>query len=241
MHQECQLTRVTVKRLTRMRRTAHLATFLTLCVPILRAQNPQLETKNGARFPTVVFTSVLWTANPPYYSIAIDSTGAATYQSAPDSVTGTGVPYSVVFQSTDATRRTTFNITRSLDLFRGEFPVTVASPAEHPVHTLTYHDTTYNNQITYSDSTDTQIQELTSIFEEVSTTFEFARRLAYFHQHDKTALDGELTRMQTDAQRHFLRELQTVTAVLKSIASDKSVSDGAREKANAILHLMRRS
>jgi hypothetical protein len=200
-------------------------------------QNPQLRTRNGSRFATVVFSSVLWNANPASYSIAVDATGAATYQSAQDSVDRTGVPYSIEFQTSDATRRITFNIARELNLFSGDFPVSMGSPQTTPVRTLVYHDITLNNHITYSDSTDSQIQELTSVFEEISATFEFARRLGYLHQHDKERLEPELTRMQASAERHRLRELQAVTPALKSIALDNSLSENVRKQAEAILVL----
>jgi hypothetical protein len=211
-----------------------------VCSPNALGQNPQLQTRNGARFPTVVFTSVLWNANPASYSIAVDATGAATYQSIQDSVERTGVPYTIEFQTTDATRRITFNVTRELNLFNGDFPVSLGSPETAPVRTLAYHDITFNNHITYSDSTDSQIQELTSVFEEISATFEFARRLGYLHQHDKDRLGPELTRMQASAERHMLRELQAVTPALKSIALDKSLSESVRKQAAAILVLARK-
>lgn len=204
------------------------------------AQNPQLQTRNGQRFPTVVFSSVLWNANPASYSIAVDATGAATYQSTQDSVDRTGVPYSIEFQTTDATRRIAFNIARELNLFSGDFPVSLGSPQTSPVRTLGYHDITFNNHITYSDSTDSQIQELTSVFIEISATFEFARRLGYLHQHDKERLEPELTRMQASAERHMLRELQAVTPALKSIALDTSLSESVRKQAEAILVLARK-
>jgi hypothetical protein len=184
----------------------------------------------------VVFTSVLWSLNPPYYSIAIDSTGAATYQSAPDIVDTTGVPYTVAFQVSDATRRTTFIVARNLDFFRGEFPGTVGSPQKTPVRTLGFHDSTISNQMTYSSSTESEIQELTSIFEEISSTLEFGRKLAYFHQHDQSALEGELASMQREGERHHLRELQAVAPVLRSIASDKNVDEAARARAEAMLN-----
>ena len=200
-------------------------------------QNPQLQTHNGSRFPTVVFSSVLWNASPASYSIAVDATGTATYQSTQDSVERTGVPYTIEFQTTDATRRITFNIARELNLFSGDFPVSLGSPQTTPVRTLAYHDITFNNHITYSDSTDSQIQELTSVFEEISATFEFARRLGYLHQHDKERLEPELTRMQASAERHMLRELQAVTPALKSIALDNRLSESVRKQAEAILVL----
>jgi hypothetical protein len=207
-----------------------------VCCCALVAQNPQLQTKSGRRFPTVVFTSVLWSMNPSYYSIAVDSSGAATYQSAPNSVDSTGVPYTVVFQVSDATRRTTFIVARNLDFFRGEFPVTVGSPQQGPIRTLGFHDATISNQITYSDSTDSEIQELTSVFEEISTTLEFGRRLAYFHDHHESALEAELASMQKEGERHHLRELQAVASVLRSIASDKKVEQAARSRAEALLN-----
>jgi hypothetical protein len=68
--------------------------LLAFCGELL-AQNPQVKTRAGSRFPTVIFTSVLWSADPSYYSIAVDSIGTATYQSAPESLERTGVPYTI--------------------------------------------------------------------------------------------------------------------------------------------------
>src|SRR5579885_2562843 len=230
-----------VRSLIAMKNLVRFFALVLACSTSLLSQNPQLRTRNGGRFPTVVFTSVLWNANPPYYSIAIDSTGASTYQSAPNSTDSTGVPYTIAFQANDSTRRTTFNVIQELDFLRGDFAVSQGSPETISVHTLAYHDLTFNNQITYSQTTDSDIQELTSIFEEVSTTLEFGRRLNYFHQHDKNALDGELAAMQKDADRHTLRELQAVSPVLHSIASDSNVASHARQEAEAILELLRRN
>jgi hypothetical protein len=213
---------------------------LIACSSNAMGQNPQLQTRNGGRFPTVVFSSVLWNASPASYSIAVDATGTATYQSTQDSLDRTGVPYTIEFQTTDATRRITFNVARELNFFNGDFPVSLGSPETTPVRTLAYHDITFNNHITYSDSTDSQIQELTSVFEEISATFEFARRLGYLHQHDKERLEPELTRMQASAERHMLRELQAVTPALKSIALDARLGESVRKQAEAILVLAHR-
>lgn len=214
--------------------------FLTMLLLVascgsMLGQNPQLHTKNGSRFPTVVFTFVLWSANPPYYSIAIDSTGASTYQSAPDSVDKTGVPYTIEFQASDATRRTTFSIARDLNFFSGEFPTSLGFPAKEPVKTLTYHDSTFNNQITFTDSTDSRIQELASVFDEISATLEFGRRLAYSHEHAPNALASELASMKKDSQRHLLRELHAVAPILRDIAADEKLPSSTREEAQTIL------
>jgi hypothetical protein len=215
---------------------ALLATFFTLCSAVL-AQNPQLHTRAGSRFPTVVFTSVLWSADPSYYSIAIDSSGTATYQSAPDSIGKSGVPYSIEFQVSDRTRRITFNVARQLNYFAEQPQAAVNSAENSSVRTLSYHDSNFHHQITYSSSSDEDILELTTVFEEISTTLEFGRRLAYFHQHDISRLDSELGRLQTHTGGRSLRELPAIYSVLRSIASDQAVGTGPRQKAEAFLNL----
>jgi hypothetical protein len=206
---------------------------LAVCGGLL-AQNPQLNTRTGSRFPTVVFTSVLWSAEPAYYSIAVDATGTATYQSAPESVGRTGVPYTLNFYVSDRTRRTIFNVAHELDFFRGEIEVQPASSATDKARTLMYHDLGFNTQLTYSSSPNSEIEELTSIFEEVSETLECGRRLAYLQQHDRKKVAAELKALQAGADRHFLRELQAIASVLRSLAADPNLDPDTRHTAQSL-------
>jgi hypothetical protein len=183
----------------------------------------------------VIFTSVLWAADPSYYSIAIDSTGTATYQSAPDSIGETGVPYTLEFQVSDRTRRVTFNVARQLDYFGDQAQQSVSSAQTSSVRTLAYHDSTIRHQITYSSSSDSEINELTSVFEEISATLEFGRRLSYFHQRESGRLSGELDRLQANASRRSVRELPVITPVLRSISADDRLETAVRQKADALL------
>lgn len=208
---------------------------LLACCGGLLAQSPQLNTRAGSRFPTVIFTSVMWTADPSYYSIAVDSTGTATYQSAPGSLERAGTPYIIEFHVSDRTRRTTFNLVRQLDFFRAEMQESQLSAANSSVRTLVYHDWQFSNQLTYSRSSNSDIEELTSMFEEISETLEFGRRLAYLHQHDRNAIASELSRLQANADRHVLRELQTIASVLRSLASDAGLDSVTRHAAQALL------
>jgi hypothetical protein len=206
---------------------------LAFCAELL-AQNPQLRTRTGSRFPTVIYTSVLWSADPAYYSIAVDAAGTATYQSAPESVGRTGAPYTLEFHVSDRTRRTIFNVVRELDYFRGETPVQQVSTANDTARTLMYHDLGFNTQLTYSRSSDSEIEELTSIFEEVSETVEYGRKLAYFEQHDKSKIAAELRALKADADRHFVRELQAIAPVLRSLAADTGLDAESRRSAQSL-------
>src|SRR5215475_10932842 len=207
--------------------------LLGLSGPLL-AQNPQLRARTSSRFPTVIYTSVLWSADPAYYSIAVDAAGTATYQSAPESVGRTGSPYTIEFHVSDRTRRTIFNVVHGLDFFRGEIPVQQASTANDTARTLVYHDLGFSTQLTYTNSSDSDVEELTSIFEEVSETVEYGRRLAYLEQHDKNRIAAELRALKADADRHFVRELQAIAPVLKSLAADTGLDADSRSTAQAL-------
>ena len=201
----------------------------------LSAQNPQLRSRTSSRFPTVIYTSVLWSADPASYSIAVDAAGTATYQSAPESVGRTGAPYTLEFHVSDRTRRTIFNVVHGLDFFRGEVPVQPVSTVNDTARTLTYHDLSFSTQLAYSNSSNSDIEELTSIFEEVSETVEYGRRLAYLEQHDKSRIPAQLKALKTDADRHFVRELQAIASVLKGLVADTGLDAESRRTAQALL------
>lgn len=201
----------------------------------LVGQNPQIKTKNGRHFPTIIFNWVRWQAQPSYYSIAIDATGASTYQSAPTSEDRTGVPYTMEFQISDRTLRTTFNLARRLEFFAAAPNVELKSPAIAAVETLTYRDGEISRQITYSGSSDTDVQELTSVFEEISETLEFGRRLAYSRQHEPARLPAELDSLEQKAERHLLRELEALEPLLRTMISDTTLEAGARQRASQIV------
>jgi hypothetical protein len=110
-------------------------------------QNPQLQTKGGNLFPTVVFTGTQWSANPGYYSIAVDSAGNATYQSTSESVTRRGLPCSVEFLSSSATRTKIFQLTGRLQFFSGNFK-DIDSGGSGGTNTLAFSEGSTHNQIT---------------------------------------------------------------------------------------------
>lgn len=201
----------------------------------LLAQNPQLRTKNAGQFPTVVFTSVLWIADPPYYSIAIDSSGAATYLSAPASIENTGVPYTIEFHATERTRRMVFTIAPRLDFLAGSDNNSVPQPEKIRVQTLSYTDDHSSNQFSYTVPSGPDLGELTTVFEELSETLECGRKLAYFQQHDRSGVDSQLEWLQSQMERHRLREFQALVPVLRSVSSDGRLSPTTRSQAEKLL------
>jgi hypothetical protein len=198
-------------------------------------QNPQLETRNGRRFPTVDFSWVRWGANPPYYTIAIDSGGDVTYESVPQSVEKTGAPYTVEFVGSASTRQKIFDLVKRLKLL--DIP---SSNVQHfrgsnSVKTLVFREGNTQHQIRYQTSRNPLIRQLTAVFQNIGTTLDFGRRLTLLQQTHSRRLSSELKNMQQLARNGSLQELQAVAPVLQRIASDTNVTPGDRKRAEAII------
>jgi hypothetical protein len=220
-----------------------LATTFSLfaSLAVLSAQNPQLQLKTSVQFPTVVFSAVRWNSDPSYYSIAIDASGTATYVSSPEGLGKTGVRYTTEFHVSDRTRRITFNLTQRLNYFAGGYGELQSSPGNSSVHTLAYRYGPVNNQFTYSSSADPELAELTSVFEELSQTFEYGRKLSDLQLHNHKAIIPELDAMTGRAERHALRDLPALVPILRNVASDNSIDVAARNQASALIKLAQNS
>jgi nucleotide-binding universal stress UspA family protein len=92
-----------------------------------------------------------------------------------------------------------------------------------------------SNQFTYSASSDPDIEELTSVFEELSQTFEYGRRLNDLEVHDKKAIQPQLEAMRTKAERHALRDLPVLVPILRGLASDDSLDASVRKQAATLI------
>ncbi len=79
------------------------------------------------------------------------------------------------------------------------------------------------------------MEELTSLFQSMSTTLEFGRRLQYFHHYQKLALDEELKRMEEMSKENSLQEISAIAPILQQIETDQSVINVVRARAQRLL------
>jgi hypothetical protein len=75
------------------------------------------------------------------------------------------------------------------------------------------------------------------LFQSVSATLEFGRRLAHDRRYQKLALDDELKRMEDETRRGDLIELQAVRPVMQEIHDDASVMNVVRARAQRIMDM----
>lgn len=194
--------------------------------------------QNAGKAPaTVSFTLDFPNSIPDHYTITVANDGHATYDStgkltpegeAPD-------PFHLDFQITPATQTKIFDLAGRAKYFEGKVDSGKKNLAFTGQKTLAYKDANRTTRADYNFSPNVPVQELTALFQNLSTTLEFGRRLDYYHHYQKLALDEELKRMEEMNREGSLAEMQAVAPILRAIANDNSVVNVARARAQRLM------
>jgi hypothetical protein len=214
-------------QITRITRACALS-FLVLiccCIPL-----------SGQQSARVTFTLDFPNSEPDHYLISVASDGHASYESngklSPDAQ---GDAFHLNFALSPATRARIFDLAKRAHYFQGDVDSKKRNLASTGRKTLSYKDDQRSTEATYNYSPIPAVQELTQIFQSLSATLEFGRRLEYFHHYQKLALDDELKRMEETAKENGLIELNAVGSILRQIANDNSVINPVRARAQRLL------
>src|ERR1700722_15243542 len=178
-------------------------------------------------------------SDPERYSISVQSDGRARYECSakisPESEDRDN--YQTEFTFSDATRARIFDLAAQARYFSGKIDSGNRKLANTGAKKLTYKDGQRESTASYNFSPQPAVQQLTTLFQSVSATLEFGRRLAYSHRYQKLALDDELKRMEDQARRGELVELQAAKPVLQDIYEDSSVMNVVRARAQRIMEM----
>jgi hypothetical protein len=186
---------------------------------------------------TVGFTLDFPGANPSHYEIVVSDDGQGSYRSNGqlDEQSGPGDPVPLQFTLSNKVRGQIFDLAQRAHYFSGKVDSGRKNIANTGAKTLTYKDAQRNTQTTYNYSQVAPVQQLTSIFQGLSTTLEFGRRLGYFHKYEKLALEQDLQRMEQLQRDNSLGDVQAIATVLNEIANDQSVINVSRARALRLL------
>ena len=200
-----------------------------LCLPL-----------NAADSATVSFTLDFPNSSPEHYSITVEKDGHAHYESvgkiADDSDDRQN--YQTDFELSDSARVRIFDMAAQAHYFSGKIDSGNKKLAFTGSKKLAYHDAQRNSSADYNFSSVPAVQQLTTLFQSLSATLEFGRRLVYFHRFQKLALDDELTHMEDEARRGEIIELQTVKPILRQIYDDETVMNIVRARALRIIDMV---
>jgi hypothetical protein len=206
-----------------------LAVFLLLSVAPSIAADPA----------TISFSLDFPNSSPEHYSIAVQSDGHTHYESSGKISADSDArdDYQTDFTLSDSTRTRIFKLAAQAHYFSGKVDSGNKKLAFTGAKKLVYKDGQRSSSADYNYSQQPPVQQLTTLFQSLAATMEFGRRMTYFHRYQKLALDDELKRMEDQAKRGELAELQAVSPVLKEIYDDTSVINVVRARARRITEM----
>lgn len=205
--------------------------FLTFALTgFLQAQQSNL--------PTVGFTCEFPGSDPSHYGFSVSSDGHTSYisdgklnkDSNPDDE-----PFRTDLTLSQATTAHIFDLAKQAKYFEGDLQAKKKNIASTGSKTLLYKDAKTGNMATYDYSTIPAVQDLTTLFQQLSATLEFGRRLDYDQHYQKLALDEELKHMEDAAKLGSLAEISMVAPVLQKIADDPGVINEVRARAQRLM------
>src|SRR5579864_7314837 len=188
---------------------------------------------------SITFSLDFPNSSPEHYSIVVQSDGHAHYESSGKISVDSDVrdDYQTDFTLSDATRARIFELAAQARYFSGKVDSGNKKLAFTGAKKLVYKDGQRSSSADYNYSQQPAVQQLTTLFQSLAATMEFGRRMTYFHHYQKLALDDELKRMEDQAKRGDLAELQAVSPVLKEIYDDTSVINVVRARARRIMEM----
>jgi hypothetical protein len=208
-----------------------LALFLAMSAALM-AQQPV----NSA--PTITFSLDFPQSIPDHYVITVSSDRRASYESTGKLTpqADPGEPFREEFTMSADTCKKIFELAAKAKYFEGQIDSGNKKLASTGVKVLTYTDGARKTEATYNYSPNPAVQQVTAIFQNISSTLEFGRRLEFYHHHQKLALEEELKRMEEMARSKSLEEIQALAPVLQSIVADRSVLNVTRARAQRLLN-----
>ena len=186
---------------------------------------------------SVSFTFDFPGSQPDHYLIFVNSDGRATYESTGrfDHEAEPADSFKLELTLSPATSGRIFDLAKRSNYFQGKVDSGKKNLASTGVKTLAYKDADRTTNATYNYSQNVAIQGLTAVFQNLSTTLEFGRRLEFYRRYQKLALDDELKRMEAMARQNSLEELSALGPILQQIAADQTMINPVRARAQRLL------
>lgn len=137
----------------------------------------------------------------------------------------------------DVTCNSIFATAKSLGYFKGDFEFHKHKVAYSGDRVLGYFAPGVSNKTSFTWSENPQVQQLSATFEGIAGTLEAGPRLHYLRRFDRLGLNEALKKMEDQANKGWLKELQLIAPELQSIANDGQVMNIARQRAQNLLRL----
>jgi len=195
--------------------------------------------------PTVRFILDFPASDPLHYEVSILADGHGSYSSRTRPETDSGSPadpdhdatelYQTDFTASPFTAARIFDLARQAHYFQGTVDSRIKNTAFTGAKTLSYEATGQSARASYNYSSVPAVRELTEIFQDLSASLEFGRRLDDDLHYQKLALEEELKHMEEMANQDHLKEIFAVAPVLQKIVDDPAIMKVSRGRAERLL------
>ena len=202
-------------------------------------------TAQQAPAPTVRFTLDFPASDPLHYEISILSDGHGSYSSRTRAEVDAGLSsdpardaiesYQTEFTASYATAARIFELSRQAHYFEGTIDSGKTNMAFMGAKTLSYEAANHSTHATYNYSSLPAVRELTEIFQDLSASLEFGRRLDHDLHYQKLALEDELKRMEEMVNEGHLQEIFPLAPLLQKIVDDPAIMNVSRSRAQRLL------
>jgi hypothetical protein len=201
------------------------------------AQAPASASDPAVAAPAVVFTLDFPGSQPEHYSIRVPDDGKAHYESSGKLTADSDETdhFSYDFTASADLRQKVFDLARRAKYFQRDLDSHNKNLAFTGKKVLSYKDAQRSGESGYNYSSDASVQELTTLFQNLSATLEFGHRLDYYHHYQKLALEEELKRMDDVTRSTPMVEVQAIAPILSQIVGDASVINVSRARAQRML------
>jgi hypothetical protein len=189
-----------------------------------------------AKAATVSYSQDFPGSDPEHYTITVSNDGHSRYKSdgklSQQQDPGDEEEFSFVLSP--QTTQQIFELTKRAHYFEGKID-SKKKVASTGTKILIYHDGAQENKATFNYSSVSSVQALTQLFQGLSSTLEFGRRLQYYYRHQKLGLNEQLTNMEDAQAGKQLGDITPVLPILNEIAKDPTVINVARSRAMRII------
>ncbi len=216
-----------------------LAFLASTCLSgVVSAQAPPAV--NAASVAVITFTLDFPESTPSHYSIAVDETSHAAYESTVKVEDAGEETYRSTFDVSPSTRQHIFELAKQAQFFEKKIDSGNHKIAFTGQKILSYQNGQRSFTAQYNYSSLEPVRQLTALFQNMAATLDYGRKLSYLHRYQKLALDEQLKEMETQARNNQLGEIQVLTPVLQEIVDDPSVINGVRARARELIQMSNR-
>jgi len=195
---------------------------------------PAAGAQQAGHLPRLTFTKVFKGATPEYTAIAVDSTGAATYEGR--RLDEPSHPWPL--QLSAATTSRLFELAAKLHYFQALELDSHKAVAYLGLKTLRYERDGETNQVQFNYTLREDANELVDWFEGIANVAQHQAALEYAMKYDPLDLPRELQQIKKDLAQKALADPQLLIPTLEQIAQNSRYLNVAKSRAQDILRIL---